>query len=346
MLLPELHEQGCKQHRPEKAKEAPSTRETLRRAQAAGTALTLRALRQYRERMRRPHVPKPPAAVASDEILADLTATGQARPRATLTTPAQAAEWRRLARAAGRSIGRPVRTYAGPDGPVAALHDWPVDDVERTIQERALRDAVNGAALEAIPHQRGPGRPRKGTPGARERIMTAAEQLFKSDGFRASGVDTITEEADVAKASFYKYFGSRSELEVAYLNLEHQRSVDDLAEREQAHPAAVDALVDVVDAAASLLAVSPAANVFVLATVEYPETDHPARLAAQTHLQWRHRQFTRLLTSAGHSSPVTAATDLAAALDGAELLAHVSDHDTAAGSARRALARLLAEASQ
>jgi AcrR family transcriptional regulator len=159
--------------------------------------------------------------------------------------------------------------------------------------------------------------------------MTAAEHLFKTDGFRASGVDTITEEADVAKASFYKYFGSRSELEVAYLNLEHQRSVD-----------------DVVDAAASLLAVAPAANVFVLATVEYPETDHPARLAAQTHLQWRHRQFTRLLTTAGHPSPVTAATDLAAALDGAELLALVSDRDTAAGSARRALARLLAEVSR
>jgi AcrR family transcriptional regulator len=285
--------------------------------------------------------------LAASEILADLTATGQARPRTPLPGPVQAAEWRRLARAAGRSIGRPVRTYAGPDGPVAALHDWPVDDVERTIHERALRDAVNGAALEAIPHRHGPGRPRKDSgPGARERIMTAAEHLFKTDGFRASGVDTITEEADVAKASFYKYFGSRSELEVAYLNLEHQRSVDDLAEREQAHPAAVDALVDVVDAAASLLAVAPAANVFVLATVEYPETDHPARLAAQTHLQWRHRQFTRLLTTAGHPSPVTAATDLAAALDGAELLALVSDRDTAAGSARRALARLLAEVSR
>jgi AcrR family transcriptional regulator len=317
--------------------------------------VTRKALSQYRERMTGPEAQQAPADVlphgmpahphqARAEILDDLTATGHASPRTPLEDSDRAGEWRRLARAAGRSIGRPIRTYAGPDGPAAVLHDWPATDAERTTQARTLRATVEAVSLNEGPRRRGPGRPRKDSgPGARERIMTAAASSFAARGFRASGVDAIAEEAGVAKASFYKYFGSRSDLEVAHLELEHQDAADDLAQREEAHPVAADALVDFVDAAALRLAASPAANVFVLATVEYREENHPARIAAHAHVQWRHRQLTRLFTSASHPTPNAAATDLAAALDGAELLAYVTDRDTAAGSARRTLARLLSE---
>lgn len=285
------------------------------------------------------------------EILSDFTAAGHARPRQPLATDAQAAEWRRLARSVGRRIRRPVRTYDAVDGPIATLNDWPADDVERDIQARNVRATVDAMALAeaqaqaaALPERKGPGRPRTDSgPGARNRMLAAARHLFTTYGFRASGVDTITEEAGVAKATFYKYFSSRSDLEVTYLDMIHQEEVGDLAHYESIHSQAADVLTDVIDAATAGFAGAPAANVFVLALVEYPTPDHPARDAARAHLDWRHRQLTRLFTSAGHPRPEDAAADFAAALDGAELLAHARDRETAAGTARRALARLLAE---
>lgn len=56
-------------------------------------------------------------------------------------------EWRKLARAVAREIGRPVQTVATEGRAWAVLRDWPADDRETHIHEKAMREAMNAAAL-------------------------------------------------------------------------------------------------------------------------------------------------------------------------------------------------------
>ncbi|MFV2120976.1 TetR/AcrR family transcriptional regulator [Streptomyces sp. Act-28] len=57
---------------------------------------------------------------------------------------------------------------------------------------------------------------------ARERLLAAAARRFYADGVSATGIDTITAEAGVARKSLYNNFSSKSELVRAYLAARHE----------------------------------------------------------------------------------------------------------------------------
>ncbi|MFJ4623938.1 TetR/AcrR family transcriptional regulator [Streptomyces sp. NPDC088812] len=61
---------------------------------------------------------------------------------------------------------------------------------------------------------------RRGT--ARERLLAAAARRFYADGVAATGIDTITAEAGVAKMSLYNNFASKADLVRAYLDARHE----------------------------------------------------------------------------------------------------------------------------
>jgi AcrR family transcriptional regulator len=56
---------------------------------------------------------------------------------------------------------------------------------------------------------------------ARERILTVAHDLFYRDGIRATGIDKVIEQANVAKATFYRHYPSKTDLIRAYLEYRH-----------------------------------------------------------------------------------------------------------------------------
>ena len=55
----------------------------------------------------------------------------------------------------------------------------------------------------------------------RERILEKTFTLFHQQGYNATGINQIIEEAKVAKASFYQHFKSKEDLCVAFLNERH-----------------------------------------------------------------------------------------------------------------------------
>lgn len=63
-------------------------------------------------------------------------------------------------------------------------------------------------------------------PEARERILAAAARLFYRQGLQATGVDRIIDEANVAKATFYRHFPSKDDLVLAWLRLPQTRWID------------------------------------------------------------------------------------------------------------------------
>ena len=61
-------------------------------------------------------------------------------------------------------------------------------------------------------------------PSARERLLSAADDLFYREGVQSVGIDRIVLQAGVAKASLYNLFGSKEELVQAYLDARHENT--------------------------------------------------------------------------------------------------------------------------
>ncbi len=59
-------------------------------------------------------------------------------------------------------------------------------------------------------------------PSARERILTAAYELFSRRGIRAVGTDEVIERAGVAKATLYRHFPAKNDLVLAVLQRREQ----------------------------------------------------------------------------------------------------------------------------
>lgn len=57
---------------------------------------------------------------------------------------------------------------------------------------------------------------------ARERVLAAAARRFYAHGITATGIDTITADAGVAKMSLYNNFSSKADLVLAYLDARHE----------------------------------------------------------------------------------------------------------------------------
>ncbi len=68
----------------------------------------------------------------------------------------------------------------------------------------------------------GPAEPRRRRGAARERLLAVAARRFYADGVSATGIDTITTEAGVAKMSLYNNFASKADLVLAYLEARHE----------------------------------------------------------------------------------------------------------------------------
>ena len=77
---------------------------------------------------------------------------------------------------------------------------------------------------------------RNTTQTARDRLLHAAATLFYSDGIAATGIDTITHRAGVAKQSLYNNFASKADLVEAYSEARHAEWLAFYAAREaQSH---------------------------------------------------------------------------------------------------------------
>ncbi|WP_217614175.1 TetR/AcrR family transcriptional regulator [Cellulomonas sp. GbtcB1] len=57
---------------------------------------------------------------------------------------------------------------------------------------------------------------------ARDRLLAAAAARFYADGIAATGIDTVTADAGVAKMSLYNNFASKADLVAAYLVARHE----------------------------------------------------------------------------------------------------------------------------
>ncbi|TMH28292.1 MAG: TetR/AcrR family transcriptional regulator [Betaproteobacteria bacterium] len=179
----------------------------------------------------------------------------------------------------------------------------------------------------------------------RDRILDTASKLFYQRGVRAVGVDLVVQEAEVAKMSLYRYFPTKDDLIVAFLereDLEFWELWDSVA---QQHPDPADELKAHMRWIGERLAREnyrgcPQINV----AAEFAEQDHPARQVSQRHMQALRSRLQDIVKRLDVPRPKPLAAQLAVLVNGAFVSSGLLSPEEAPGVLLGALKALLAGA--
>ncbi|ABG99948.1 transcriptional regulator, TetR family protein (plasmid) [Rhodococcus jostii RHA1] len=152
---------------------------------------------------------------------------------------------------------------------------------------------------------------------ARERLLAVAEELFFAEGIHNTGITLLIERADIAKATFYSAFKSKNDLVDAYLERQHTTIIERLHIIERSDDSLPVKIVRIFD----LLATATAQNsyrgcLFVVAAIEQPQSDLPAKRWARVHKMAVLSTFRNIFEDADHPHAAEVAEQLAIIYDG------------------------------
>lgn len=178
-------------------------------------------------------------------------------------------------------------------------------------------------------------------PSARERLLSAADELFYAEGVQSVGIDRVIEHAGVAKASLYNLFGSKEGLVRAYLEARHNGVTDQLTAAVDRHQNPRRRILAVFDAQAQMFA-QPGFRgcAFVSAFAEAPLGGLVAR-AAGDYRTWMRALFIDLAEQAAASDPPELGRQLLIVFDGGSTAAWMDQDPSIASSSRAAVEALL-----
>ena len=176
--------------------------------------------------------------------------------------------------------------------------------------------------------EKGPRGLRRGR-GARERILSASQQLFRDQGINNTGLDQLCAVAQVSKRTFYQHFTSKDELIAEHLRRFDPDILPELFDRTDLTPR--ERLLAVFDIHSPLCP-------FIGAAVEIQDPGHPARLLARDYKTAFAARLTEAAREAGAADPEQLGEQLALLVDGASARSRVLDADTFATAAAIAVA--------
>jgi AcrR family transcriptional regulator len=177
--------------------------------------------------------------------------------------------------------------------------------------------------------------------GARERILTAAAELFARQGFNATGVNDLHKAARVSKRTLYQHFESKDDLIIVYL-AEYGRGgpTAALLAREDLTPRT--RLLELFTALADPATIVP--DPLIAAAAEFPVRGHRVHEAVEERAQLFMERLTTLARAAHAAEPERTARRLVTLYDGACSRMLVDDVATVVADAYAMATAILREA--
>lgn len=164
----------------------------------------------------------------------------------------------------------------------------------------------------------------------RARILEAATQLFYANGIRGISADRIIELVGVTKVTFYRHFRTKTDVAVAYLELQAARERE-MLEGAREGVSATDALRSIAHTIGEG-ACSPGFRgcPFINAGAEFADPTDPIRLVVDAHRRWTFELFARIAFDAGVDDADATASQLMMLRDGAMVGGYLSDAERVA----------------
>jgi len=154
---------------------------------------------------------------------------------------------------------------------------------------------------------------------AGDRVFEAASGLFRNQGIRAVGVETIVKTAGVAKISLYRSFASKDDLIVAYLdnvNTTYWANVDEHLARHGSGPhTQLHAYIAYI--AESATTPGYRGCPFINYSAEFPDPSHPGHRVAQANRVEMRRRLLAWVTVMKVTQPAKLADGLLLLIEGA-----------------------------
>jgi AcrR family transcriptional regulator len=161
--------------------------------------------------------------------------------------------------------------------------------------------------------EKGPRGQRRGR-GARERILSASQQLFRDQGINSTGMDQLCAAAEVSKRTLYQHFTGKDELIAEGLRRFDPEIMPEVFDRTDLAPR--ERLLAVFDVHSPLCP-------FIAAAVEIPDPGHPARMHASNYKKGFAARLADTAREAGAAHPEQLGEQLALLLDGASARSRV-----------------------
>ena len=154
----------------------------------------------------------------------------------------------------------------------------------------------------------------------RQRILEAADDLFRRVGIRGVGVEALAEAAGTNKMTLYRHFASKDELVAEWVRgivAQKDAEWDEIAATHPGDPQAQ--LVDWSRRVAKKFAeMEERGSALGNALAELPEADHPARRVIDEHRVREHERVRALCREAGFPEPELAADQFYMMIEGAK----------------------------
>lgn len=171
--------------------------------------------------------------------------------------------------------------------------------------------AIGGSPREGRGHKRGA--------AMRASILDAASELFYAQGLRAVSADKIVERAGITKVTFYRYFPTKDDLIVAYL--EHRAEWERVglaAARASSGGDPMKAFHHLAEGIGSE-SCRPGFRgcAFINAAAEYADPNHPVRQVVTAHRAWFREELAEMLAEIGLADPDAVVDEIVMLRDGA-----------------------------
>ena len=167
--------------------------------------------------------------------------------------------------------------------------------------------------------EKGPRGLRRGR-GARERILSASQQLFRDQGINCTGVNELCAVAEVSKRTLYQHFtGGKDELIAEHLRRFDPDILPEVFDRTDLTPRA--RLLAAFDIDSPLCP-------FIAAAVEIHDPGHPERVYARDYKNAFAARLADTAREAGATNPGQLGEQLALLLDGASARSRVLNTST------------------
>jgi AcrR family transcriptional regulator len=163
--------------------------------------------------------------------------------------------------------------------------------------------------------EKGPQGLRRGR-GARERILSASQQLFRDQGINQTGMDQLCAVAQVSKRTAYQHFTGKDELVAEYLRRFDPDVMPGVFDRTDLTPRERLLMAFDLPTTAAQDDITPLCP-FIAASVEIPDPHHPVRQHAHDYKKAVAARLAETAREAGATNPEQLGEQLALLLDGA-----------------------------
>ncbi len=183
----------------------------------------------------------------------------------------------------------------------------------------------------------------KRTEKTRQHILDVASNLFYHRGIRTVGVDTIVEEADIAKMTLYNHFHSKDDLVTAYMKKECEAWEQWLCRIIRlSDKTAEEKILLIFDELEELLSSPdykgcPTINGFV----QIGEQEHPAQKIIGEHMDEVRKLLCHFVDEMGFKNPKDTADSVYMMIYGAKVLSMITHDYSVVPTAKAAVQELL-----